>query len=599
MQENLKIYSTAGKPLLERDLSGDRRPMMVVAGGEVPVLADTVEKGADVIGALVPDEDGWTLASSKADMPVSSGPKTAPDMHLMAGVACALGPWIFRIEREGSADGDVLLWRVGSSAVAADPIVQGRNAVAESDGGAYAVNPAVPGAELCEIFPTNDGIDVVTGESRRLSVPYATLFSVGPFQGMVLKAEDAAAAAKCGNPFAWPSRGVRCALMLGLVAIGAVALAAVALSRMAATVDDSVAARSGAVRIDRPYAEDGVQHAHTDEDVFVYQLACFSTFPSILKADPSPVTMDLIRRGEQLLGHIRGTDAAATERDVRDTIRFLRDVDAIQRAVRKGDWKRLKDTLAGSDHEMFLKCDADRFYDDAKEIMDLVMVELPAFLAAAAERGAGGFAESKERLGKYFDGMSDNLFMSGETVRRERDLAHERWETLSAFVPARDRFVSGQSRDGDGLAAAWADFVDVFDLSEASFAPMVKRERDLIEEALVRRAETADDSALIKLLEIGEAIGVDDSRLAKWRDRAAAARKEISAKYRSLYSEYRLRAAVSPGAPETVAVLDEMLKLGVCDNPFHKWAVREVERTSSMGAVGENGVKANGKESGK
>ncbi len=595
MQENLKLYSTAGKTLLERDLSGDRRPMMVVADGETPVLADIVEKGADVIGALVPDEDGWTLASSKADMPVSSGPKTAPDMHLMAGVACALGPWIFRIEREGSADGDVLLWRVGSSAVAADPIVQGRNAVAESDGGAYAVNPAVPGAELCEIFPTNDGIDVVTGESRRLSVPYATLFSVGPFQGMVLKAADAASAVKSGNPFAWPARGVRYALMLGLVVVGAVALAAAALSRMAASVDASVAARSGAVRIDRPYAEDGVQHAHTDEDVFVYQLACFRTFPSILKAEPSPVTIDLIRRGEQLLGHIQGEEAAAMEREVRDILRFLKDVDAIQRAVKKGDWNRLKDTLAGSDRAMFLKCDADGFYDDAKDIMDFVMLELPKFLAVAAEEGTVGFAESKERLGKCFDRMSDNLFMSGETVRRERDLAHERWEALSAFVPARDRFVSDQSSAGDGLAAAWADFVDVFDPSDASFAPMVKREREIIEGALFKRADSAGDSALVRLIELGEAIGVDASRLAKWRDRAAAARKEISAKYRSLYSEYRLRAAVSPGAPETMAVLDEMLKLGVKDNQFHKWAVREVERTSSLGAGGKN----DGKEAGK
>ena len=122
------------------------------------------------------------------------------------------------------------------------------------------------------------------------------------------------------------------------------------------------------------------------------------------------------------------------------------------------------------------------------------------------------------------------------------------------------------------------------------------REREIIKEVLVKHVETAGDSDLVKFIEIGEMIGVDDAWLAKWRGRAAAARKEISAKYRSLYSEYRLRAAVSPGAPETRAVLDEMLKLGVKDNPFHKWAVREVERTSSTGADGKKVASPNGKE---
>ena len=37
-------------------------------------------------------------------------------------------------------------------------------------------------------------------------------------------------------------------------------------------------------------------------------------------------------------------------------------------------------------------------------------------------------------------------------------------------------------------------------------------------------------------------------------------------------------AAVAPGAKDTLAVLDEMVALGLEDNPFHQWALREKER---------------------
>ena len=144
--EKLKIFSASGEIALERDLADVKKPLMLLAGDE-PQLVETVPQGADVIGALVRDEDGWTLASAKDDMPVSSGPKAGTDFHLTAGVACTLGPWVFRIEREGSDAGTVLLWRVGSSAIAADPLVQGRNQIASVKDGGYAVNPAVASAE--------------------------------------------------------------------------------------------------------------------------------------------------------------------------------------------------------------------------------------------------------------------------------------------------------------------------------------------------------------------------------------------------------------------------------------------------------------------
>ena len=584
MQERLKIYTAGGKALLERDLSADRRPKMIVSGAEAPSLVDSVEPGADVIGAIVPDEDGWTLASSKPESPVVSGPKSAPDMHLTAGVACMLGQWIFRIERDEIAAGDVLLWRVGSSAVAADPLVQGRNIVAAAEGGSCSVNSAVSGAELCEIFPTADGVDVVAGGSERLSVPYATLFAVGKFQAMALRAEDAAAAMKCGSPFSWPARRTRQTLMCGLLVVGLVVLGVAAIAQKRASIEEVLASRHGAVMIERS-CKKPQQEAWSDEDIFIYRLACLRTIPSILKADRSRITADLIQRGEQLLEHGIGTNDNAVARGVRRLVKFLGDVDSIQGAVNKGEWEKLKETLAGADREMFLTYDADKFYSDSTEIAQFVTEAIPQFMAASAKLDEKAFAESRDRIKAMFDGMKDNLFMSGEIVRRERDLAHVRWEVLSAYVPARDRFVLDATATGEGLTAAWADLVDLFDPSDAAFAPIIARERGILEASLVKKAAAAEDAALVRILEIGEAVGVADEKLAEWRERATAARKAISEKYRELYADYRLRAAVAPGAPETRAVLDQMVSLGMPDNQFHKWALREIERIGK--GVGE------------
>ena len=376
MQERLKIFSENGEMLLERDLSEVAKPLMLLAG-ETPQLVETVSQGADVLGALVRDEDGWTLASAKGDMPVSSGPKTGTDFHLTAGVACALGPWVFRIEREGADTGTVLLWRVGSSAVAADPLIQGRNLVATAKEGAYAVNPAVPGMELCSIFPTVDGVDVTAsgGDALRLSVPFATLFAVGPFQAMALPAADAAAAVKSGKPFGWPARHTRAGLMAMMIVVGLVGLAALAIVKEKKTVDAALAAKHGPEQIVRDLSAEEANN--TDEDAIVYQNSFFHALPLILKAERSPITRDLIQRGRQIAGHVGGAKAKENEKDIQDIMRFLKAVDDIQEAAQKGDWAMLKETLAKVDRAMFTRCDADTFYADAQEIVDFVTIELP------------------------------------------------------------------------------------------------------------------------------------------------------------------------------------------------------------------------------
>ena len=365
MQEKLKVFSTDGEMLLERDLAGFAKPLMLLVGDK-PQLVETVPQGAEVLGALVRDEDGWTLASAKGDQLVSSGPKTGTDFHLTAGVACALGPWVFRIEREGVDAGTVLLWRVGSSAIAADPLAQGRNQVAMAKDGAYAVNPAVAGAELCSIFPTSDGVDVTAADSsaQRLSVPFATLFAVGRFQGMALPAADAAAAVKSGRPFGWPARRTRAGLMAMLLLTGLAALAALALVKKRQAVEALQAAKRGPELIARSNIADNIRY--TDEDALVFQNSFYRSLPLILQASRSSITHDLIQRGRQVSGHVGGSKAEENEKKIQDIIRFLKAVDDIQGAAQKGNWPLLKETLAAADRKMFTQCDADVFYEDAR-----------------------------------------------------------------------------------------------------------------------------------------------------------------------------------------------------------------------------------------
>ena len=586
MQEKLKIFSASGEVVLEADLAGVEKPLMILSG-ERPGLVETVPQGAEVIGALVRDEDGWTLASARQDMPVSSGPKTGADFHLTAGVPCALGPWAFRIEREGVATGTVLLWRVGSSAVAADPLVPGRNVVAAGLGGAYSVNPAVGGEELCSIFPTADGVDVSSADNsaQRLSVPFAALFSVGAFQGMALAAEDAAKAVASGSPFSWPSRGTRTGLMAAMLVAGLAALVALAMVKKTKSVDEQVAARHGPELIERELAGDDAKD--TDEDALVFENSFYRSLPLILKPDRSSITLDLLRRGREIVGNVGGVKAEDNRILIKDMIRFLEEVDSIQAAAHKGDWAQLKDTLASADRTMFTRCDADRFYDDAQKIADFVTDALPKFFFAVANKDACTLQNEGERLNAFFETLKDNMFMAGEIVRRERDSAQVRWDALSAYIKARKDFMESPDGTCGELRDAWADLVDAFESEEGTFSAMLARERSELAEAILAHSRDAKAATLVNLCSLGEAVGVENARLAEWRARAIEIRRELLAKYREKYSEYRLRSTVSPGDPETLAILDDMIAIGLDENRFHKWALREKERVT--GRKGDDG----------
>ena len=588
--ERLKIYSQSGDILLERDLSDAAATMLVIAG-EKPTLAETAPAGANVVGAMVRDEDGWSLASSNPEVPVVSGPRKAPDIHLTAGIACSLGDWVFRIEREGVDAGFVLLWRVGGGTVVADPLLQGRNIVAtRPSDGAYEVNPAIAGTEICELFPSSDGtVDVISAgsETQRLTAAAGSLFAVGSFQAMVLDAASAAAAVKSGNPFSWPSRGTRSALMLAAMAVGVVCLVGAYLSKERSRLEAALAAPRGAERIDFLTTDPTA----TDEDALVYFISFYRSLPLILKGERSQMTQDLINRGEQLSG-MEGIDAV---------VAFLKAIDAIQLAVSRGDWDALRKTLDSVDDAMFVKCDADKFHEDAHEIADFVTAALPKFLVSSMSLGEKEFADAGNRMHALFDDLKDNVFMSSDIIRRERAMLESRWNALAAYIPARNRYFEGKDAAGKEILEAWALFVDAFDPEDPTFEPIVKRERDSIASTILKRAESAKDVELIQMCDIGEAVGVEEGLLKDWKRRASVARKNLAVQYRELYGDYRARAAVAPGAADTLDVLDKMLAIGLADHPFHQWAEREYARVHASpaergkGAGDPKGEKEDGK----
>ncbi len=581
--EIIKVFSASGDIALERDLAGIDKPLMIIAG-EKPQLVEVVPPGAEVLGALLRDEDGWTLASAKADTPVVSGPKSGSDFHLAAGVPCAIGPWIFRIEREGALAGTVLLWRVGSSAVAADPLLPGRNIVSSVGDGSYAVNPAVGGVELCSIFPTADGADVSAGgeASERLAVPFATLFGVGRFQGMVMSAEDAAKAVKSGSPLSWPSRATRSGLMAMLLLIGLISLAALSIVKKTSALEDLLARKTGPELVERKLAGDAA--LSSDEDALVFESTFFKTIPLLTTSERSPLTHNLIRRARQILDHLQGPAIENNRRMLEEKLSLLQAIDDIQASAHKGDWNALRQTLAAIDRSKFINCDADAFYDDAVEVADFVTDVLPKFFIAVANDDADAAKGEGARLNEYFDALKDNIFMSGEIVRRERDIAQIRWDALSAYIKARNAFLASPAASSADLRDAWADLADAFDLDDDdnTFAPMLEHERAELAKAILKRgSENAEPVELVNLCSLGETIGINDAKLADWRKRVDDVRRDLYARYRKMYSDYRMLCAVSPESPDAVKILDSMIALGLEDNQFHKWALREKERVSA------------------
>lgn len=571
MKELLKIYSAKGEVVLERELNEEKGPLLITEGDK-PKLVLAAKDGEKVIGALVRDDDGWTLASNDLEKSVSSGPKVASSIHLLAGVACSLNGLVFRLERAEAMAGSVLIWKTSKTKIAADRLIHGCNILAQStSGSSYEMNPAVLGTEVFEIFPTNDGADIVVPgpQPQRLSMPKNTLFSVGEIRAMVMDAADAAKAVKSGSPFIFPARGTRSAMLFVLILLALGGLYSAQLNKELSLLRNELAVNRGAKKVE---VEVGKNVAKAiDEDVLIYQLSFFRSLPLILQPKPSHVTDECIRRGEEI----------AVNDEIKREIKFLKDVSAIQNAIQKSDWAALREVLAGCDRKMFVTCEAESFYNDANAVARLVRESLPKLMAIASERGSKSFEESKRSIDQAFEALNDNIFMSDEVVKREGDIAKDRWRALSAYVPARESYLSDRKDLGDNLIETWPDFLNAFDPENDAFSAMIAKESEQIKDEVLKRAESAGAVELIRLCDLGDQLGLDEQMIGEWRKRAKEAKIVLGKKYRELYSDYRARAAVAPDAPETLAILDEMISIGLTDNRFHLWAEREKERISS------------------
>lgn len=571
MKELLKVYSVKGEVVLERELSDEKGPLLISMGEKIKLSA-TANEGEKIVGALVRDDDGWTLASNDITKTISSGPKVASSVHLLAGVACALDGLVFRLERAEAMAGSVLIWKTSKTKIAADRLIHGCNILAQSpSGSSYEVNPAVIGNEVFEIFPTNDGADIVVPgvQAQRLSIPKNTLFSVGEIKAMVMDAADAAKAVKSGSPFTYPARGTRSAMLFALILLALGGLYSAQLHKELSILKANLAVDRGAKSV-KVETESRVATA-VDEDVLIYQLSFFRSLPLILQPKPNHVTDECIRRGEEI----------AVNEEIKREVQFLKDVSAIQNAIQKSDWVTLKSVLEHCDKKMFITCEAEGFYKDASAVERLVNESLPRLMTIASERGSKDFEESKRLIDKAFEDLNDNIFMSDEVVKREGDIAKSRWRALSAYVPARESYLSNRKDLGDALIENWPEFLNAFDPEESAFAAMIEKDRDQITEEVLKRAQSAGAVELIKLCELGDQLGLDEKMIGDWRKRAKDAKVVLGKKYRELYSDYRARAAVAPDAPETLAILDEMISIGLTDNRFHLWAEREKERISS------------------
>lgn len=583
--ELLHIYGPDGGELPSEDLSDRPRSVLICRGGDRIALSESAPAHAEVVAALVRNEDGWALASASPEVMVSAGPKSAPDMQLLPGLVCSIAGYSFRLERDQAASGCTLLWRYDRSKVVADAVVAGRNIVAENVAdGRPCVNPALAGDTLFEFFPAADGVDVVTGigeKRNRMSVSVGTLFSVGGFEAMYLSSQDAALAMKTASPFSWPSRKPRRGLLLGLLALVALAAVAGSVAVRRQSLRARLAAPQYAQQVEPMFGH--VQYQDSSDRETIYEVQFYRALPDILRADPSPLAEDLIRIG--LLPQFTNNTAAARR------VTFLQDVTKIQQLVRTGRWDELKSVLDGIDEEMFTLSDAQDFRHDAFEVMEFVTVAQPEVVRKALDGSMSPEAAMDEWKGRFVALQKDNLFMTGVTLKRELARSASRKESILAFVAARGRLVEkGAEATADEIAALTDAFCDLRDqLLEAAYSNVLAVTVGTLREAVTGAAGEllklpdgeANDiriSKLVPLADLAGQLGVEDADTEPWRTRAKGAGERLALLYQQLYQRYRLKA--SNDLALGMSVLDEMIAIGYRESPYYRWAVREKERIS-------------------
>lgn len=573
------VYKPTGELLLESDLdalSATRAVVFSVA--DHLSLASSVPAAAAVLAALVKDEDGWTLAAATQTDEISDGSRAAPDVHLVPGVTYRLAGLLFRVERSSSSSPYTILWRLRSvRTVRADAVLDGRNAVGTRPGGTDPeVNPAVAGSVLLEFVVTPAGLEVTTAAAQKpLAVPFGALFAVGPFEGLVLPAADAAAALKTSQPLAWPGRRVRRHVLAAAAVVAVVVLAAAYVSLDAREAAAELARPRGAVETASATNAE-ITVAASADDLLVYNMHFLRTLPGILGAVPVPMENFLTDRGV-LLAH---------DPSVAAKVAFVRDVRAIQLAIQARDWARLRNLLAVADASEFTFFDGDGFLADARELSRFVSETLPAFFSEASRVGSDKFSAAGDAVADAFASLADNRFMTGAVAREERESAGKRFRVLGAYVAVRDAFLAGTG----SVTAVSAAYTGVEQAFAAASGPvssnLVARERATLAAGVTKAAATVasgHEEVLADLAAFGERLGIDRTLTVAWRARGTAAAAALDAKFRELYAAYRL-AAADDGATRA-DILRRMLALGPSSNRFYSWALREKARLQSSAEI--------------
>lgn len=595
-EELLHIYSEEGGLLAEHDLSTHAASVMIAFSEKQFSFVETASAGTPVMAALVRDEDGWTLAAADPSRPVMNGNKETTDIHLVAGLPVRLGEWVFRLERSAQEAGSALVWRAKGGSFAVDRLMAGRNIVGSDRHEAPpTVNPTLAKETLCELYPSEDGLDVVVPGSSdgRLSVGMKELFAIGDFEGMLMTAADAAEAIKSRDPFFWPSRRQRRLVKLAGFLILLIFGAAFAMNGAKARCEKLLAEPRGATEI--AYVPDRAMSARSDQ-VTIYTITFFRSLVSVLTAEPNSTTADLIRRGELL-----GDNA-----DIRRKVKFLTDVRNIQETVKSGRWDEFAKIIAGVDQEMFRICDADDFLHDARQVHDCLTYKLPRSIAeASASADAGRLEGLREKIALIFSDLDHNLFLSGDILRRERTNVERELECVSAYVKVREAVLSELGGDAPlDETPSYYRLYDTFNelvstLGQGGavteiYRPVIECERGVVAEIVTRAVdriianEKNDEfgrfsTLLSPLADLGESVGIPSAQTDVWRVKARFAAKRLDAHYRELYSAYRLKALTDPQA--AAVTLDAILAVGDVRNGFHKWALKEKARLADEQAA--------------
>ena len=570
--ELLHLHRPDGALLATFDLAAlPSRPLTLGAGPADLALPE----GPAILGALIRDEDGWILAAAEG----------GAETRLAPGEPAALGPFLFRLERDAAEARATLIWRVGKArACHAAPLGEGRNLLAWlPDRSALALNPAIPGDKRCDLFLDGDALTLVAddpsgGPARRLAFALGDRFALGDLQGLALGAHDAERALRTRDPLAWPDRRLRLGLCaaagLGLLLL----LALGGLAREARGLRGALAARAPAA-VALPDLQPPPGDGFAADTVVAYGQLFHACLPGLLATPETSEAGDLLASRAAALLQSLPPGNEALRAPLRRKAAFLESLGAIKRALAAGDWAHLGGVLAEADAEALHYYDGDPLLGDARALDAFFGRDYPARCRALL---AGSSPEGPEAA------LRGNRFLALPAVKARAERTRAHWRALAAWRDA----VRGAGPDAAGGEGALRGALYALEgataaLGDPALDALLLAERQALGRELAARVAQGAGAApaavgrLRALARLARAVGTPDAREAARRAEAEA--DAIGAAYerrcRALVTDYRL-SRLAGDAPAARAALDAILALGPADSPFWAWAQRERERAA-------------------